>query len=194
MKLNETLPGRWVGLALALVFLSGCTPETNSVHYLTPAQQEAADKAALAERVRALGTKWDYYTEEDSIGNGTVKRAIVNSTNEVEFGSPYEGAQRGTLEIRQHPRYGKNVILSIRRGQFLCRTGGCSVTIQFDDQEYIYTYEAVEPASGSTTSLFINGYAAFLQHARKARRVRIEAQFFQESPQTFEFDVSGLKW
>lgn len=185
----------WIAAILGIVaFLSGCAPENASVHYLTPAQEEAASKAALEERTKSLGLKWDYYTEDDSIGNGTVKRAIVNSVNEIDFGFPYQGKQRGRLEIRTHPRYGKDVILAIDRGQFLCHTGGCSVTIQFDDEDYIYTYEATEPSSGSTTALFIRGYSPFLSHARKAQRVRVEAEFYQEGPRTFEFDVSGLKW
>ena len=103
------------------------------------------------------------------------------------------GAQRAWLQLRSHPRYGKHVILSIERGQFLCGIDPCNVTVRFD-QGTPQTYTALEPADHSTTVLFIRNYDRFLANLRKSRQVYLEAQFYQEGPRVFEFDVAGLKW
>ena len=35
---------------------------------------------------------------------------------------------------------------------------------------------------------------SFIDELRKAKRLKIEADFFQEGPRVFEFDVRGLNW
>jgi len=110
----------------------------------------------------------------------------------VEFGFPYTGSQRAILQLRIHPKYGKNAIISIEKGQFLCGFDGCSVSVKFDEGKP-QTYSVNEPADHSTTYLFLNNYDRFLAGVKKSTTVYIEAQFYQEASQVFEFYVSGLK-
>jgi hypothetical protein len=125
--------------------------------------------------------------------SGTVHRAVVNSQNEVDFGFPYQGAQRATLQLRTHPRWGKEVILSIARGQFLCRVQDCWVTVRYDDSPP-WQYSATGPADHSSTALFIPDYADVVRTLKKSNRVRIEAQIYQQGSPVFEFDTKDLKW
>ena len=118
--------------------------------------------------------------------------ALVQSTNTVEFGFPYSGPLHATLTLRTHPRYGKNVILSIERGQFLCRSyEDCTILVRFDDQKS-QSYSAVGAADNSTETIFIRNYARFVSSMQKAKTVRIAANIYQQGAPAFEFDVSGF--
>jgi hypothetical protein len=167
---------------------------------LTPEQQAEEQKrraqeveAKQEQEALALGLRWQYDESSEKMGRGTVKEATVRSLNEIQFGFPYSGAQRGTLHLRIHPKYGKDVMISIEKGQFLCGIYDCQVAVRFDNGK-AQNFSAVAPADHSTTMLFIRGYDRFLAGARKAKKVYIEAQFFQQGMRVFEFAISGLKW
>jgi hypothetical protein len=136
---------------------------------------------------------WVYHTSEDEMGRGTIRTARISSANTVSFGSPYEGPQHARLSLRVHPRYGKDVFLAVERGQFLCGLEDCTVEVSFDGAKP-QTYRVVEPSDHCTTMLFIQDYDSFVAKARKAKIVKIEAQFYEEGNRVFEFHVEGLKW
>jgi hypothetical protein len=167
---------------------------------LTPEQQVAEDNRRIQEEKErqeqiavALGLRWQYFEESDGMGRGTVKRAVIYSLNNVEFDFPYQGPQRAALELRIHPRYGHDVILSIQKGQFFCSSLNCRVAVRFDNNK-VQHFPTVRPADHSTTVLFLRNYSKFIAAARKSKKVRIEAQFFRQGTRVFEFDISGLKW
>ncbi|MDT3705485.1 MAG: zinc-ribbon domain-containing protein [Thiobacillus sp.] len=166
-----------------------------------PPEQQAAEKERLAkealakqeQHLQSLGLRWNYQDSPDKMGRGTVKLAYVRSLNEVEFDFPYKEPQRATLQLRKHPKYGNDVILDIERGQFLCRLDGCVVSVRFDQGKPL-TFSAVEPEDNSTTTIFISNYDRFVKNVRKAQKVSVEAQFFQEGNRVFEFETAGLNW
>lgn len=140
----------------------------------------------------APGSQWSYNQDEDPMGKGTTLFAQVQSTNSVMFSPPYDGPQHATLTLRTHPRHGKDIILGIERGQFLCRSyEDCNVLVRFDDKK-ASTYAGVGPADNSTESVFIRDYSRFVSNMLKARRVRISTEVYQEGAPVFEFDVSGF--
>ena len=61
---------------------------------------------------------WNYDESSEKMGRGTIKTATIWSLNEVNFDFPYSGAQRGMLQIRIHPRFGRDVTLSIKKDNF----------------------------------------------------------------------------
>lgn len=161
---------------------------------LTPEQRAAAANQQERESKERLGLIWQYSDTPDDMGRGNIKMAVVRSTNIINFGYPYNGFQRGELTLRKHPKYGKDVILSIDRGQFLCHSSDdCTVAVKFDNEKP-QVYIAVGPEDLSTTSLFIRNFDRFLNKAKKASTVSIEAKFYQEGPRVFTFEISGLKW
>lgn len=167
--------------------------EAQRLAALSPEQRAAEEAARRAALDRELGLVWRYREHQDAMTKGTIKSAIVRSLNNIDFAFPYQGSQRGELQLRRHPRYGSDVILSVDRGQFLCRLDDCTIAVRFDDRK-AQTYDVVEPADNSSTHLFVRNYSRFLGNVRKAKRAHIEAQFYQEGPRVFEFDVSGLEW
>lgn len=160
------------------------------------ASQPVAARAPAATpapaRAPVVVDHWHYLQDPDPMSKGKTYFAAVRSTNTVSFGFPYSGAQHATLTLRTHPRYGKDVILAIERGQFLCPSyDGCTVLVRFDDGKAT-RYSAAAPADNSTVSLFIRNYSQFVAHMEKAKRVRISAQVYQEGAPVFDFDVTGF--
>ena len=140
-----------------------------------------------------LGLKWNYQKSIDKISNKTIRYALVYSLNTLNFDFPYQGSQRALLQLRKHPRYGHDVILSIERGQFTCSYNSCKVTVRFDKGKPI-RYRATESSDYSTTELFINDYKGFVKRAKKSKKIYIEAEFYQEGFKVLEFDSEGLKF
>jgi len=123
------------------------------------------------------------------MAKGTIYHASVKSTNTVNFDFPYSGDQRGTLTLRTHPRYGRDVIFAIQKGQFQCPSyQGCKVLVRFDDAAPV-PYSAAGPEDNSTETVFIRDYSGFVGKMTKAKTVRISASIFQEGSPVFEFDV-----
>lgn len=157
--------------------------------------QAAVDEAAKAARAAAAAaaeearSPWIYSHDADEMGKGVTHFAMLESTNTVNFDFPYSGEQHGRLVLRLHPRHGKDVMLSVDKGQFNCRFDGCAVLVRFDDGE-ARKFTAVEPADNDSTVLFIEGFSRFYSSLKKAKRVRIEAEFYSEGLRTFDFDVS----
>lgn len=136
-------------------------------------------------------SRWRYSSRQDEMTSGKIREATVDSTNQLEFKFPYSGAQNATLELRQHPRFGKDVIVSIERGQFICSVTGCSVLVRFDDGPSM-RFNATGPSDYSSTALFISPYNKFYSNLIKAKQVRVSANFYQEGNQTLRFTVTGL--
>jgi hypothetical protein len=136
--------------------------------------------------------EWRASTYRDEASGHDGRDARIDSENVVDFRFPYAGPQRAQLQIDVHPRFGKRAILSVRRGQFICSVSGCSVNVRFDSGP-VHSFDAIGPADHSSTALFITNHPRFLASARKAKRVYIEAVFYQEGSRTFEFSLEGFQ-
>ena len=110
----------------------------------------------------------------------------------MNFDFPYSGEQHATLNLRVDPRYGKDVIFRIERGQILCHSyEDCTVLVRFDDGKAV-NYTAVGAADNSTETIFIRNYGRFVENMLKAKMVRISTNIYQEGAPVFEFDVSDF--
>jgi hypothetical protein len=135
---------------------------------------------------------WSYSHSDYTMGKGRVHRATAQSENTVNFGFPYAGAQRGTLIIRTHPKYGKDVVLTIERGQFLVRSYENSIArVRFDDGDQV-TYKVVGAEDHSTTSVFFRDYHGFIEKMLHAKRLRISIPVYQQGSPVFEFNVDDF--
>jgi hypothetical protein len=166
----------------------------NSLHDAAVENQRAAMKSVSATPTPAPapGAQWSYHQSDDDMSKGRVYEAHVDSSNTVSFAFPYGGEQHATLTIRTHPRFGKDVIFNIQRGQFLCRSyQNCGVLVRFDDQSAT-SYAGRGPSDNSTTTVFVLGYDAFVSRMLKAKTARISTEIYQEGNPVFEFDVTGF--
>jgi hypothetical protein len=133
----------------------------------------AAQAAAVAEAQR-LANKWTYQIDEDLMTSRKAKFATIKSENTVNFSVPYQGPQHGTLTLREHPRYGQDVIFSIDRGQLLCRSySDCEIRIRFDEGNP-ERWNAIGPEDNSTTHIFLRNESRFVQKLRVAKVVRLQ--------------------
>jgi hypothetical protein len=139
-------------------------------------------------------TTWLYDERPEPMGRGTIKHAMVMSTNTVIFAFPY-GPQEAIFHIRMHPSYGKSIMLRLLHGHFLCHTydDSCRVTVRIDGGKP-QSFRAVGPDDHSTETLFIHGYDQLLPQLRKAKKLQVEAMFYRDGRRVFEFDVAGLTW
>lgn len=144
------------------------------------------------EAIEAAAAPWSYYHTDDPMSKGKTHTATLSSSNTVEFGFPYGGTQHGRLTLRTDPKYGKDVIFKIEKGQILCPSyDSCRVLVRFDE-ENATSYTAVGAADNSTETIFIRNYSQFVEKMMKAKRVRISMNIYQEGAPVFDFDVSGF--
>lgn len=155
---------------------------------------EAAQRAqrdAVAAALATEAAKWRYSSSRDEMTGRDMKMAMIESENTVDFSSPYDGAQHGRLIIRSHPSYGRDVLLSIEKGQILCPSyDDCTVRVRFDEGKP-ENWTAAGAADHSSTTVFIRNYSRFLQRMRSAKVVRIQIPVYREGQPAFEFRVGG---
>ena len=137
---------------------------------------------------------WKYQKKIDEMSGKPVVYASLISSNTVNFKFPYNGNQNATLKLRNHPRFGKDVIFSIEKGQILSTNldGSISVLVRFDD-EAPKTFSANPSEDRSDNIIFIRNYEDFLNKLIKAKRLRISMSIYQEGSPVFEFDVSKFE-
>ena len=189
-QVDDAKAGAPVKLAAAesIVAKAPGSVEAAEVRPLIPDLQKAVEK--YNEDLKDRGS-WDYFSSTDPMSDKPVMYARVKSDNTFLFDFPYQGAQHATLSLRRHPKWGKDVILSIEKGQLLCSSYSCPVRVRFDD-EPARMYEGNEPADNSSESIFIPAYSTFASKLAKAKRVRIEVNVFKQGTLTTEFTVKGF--
>lgn len=181
--------------------LAAMTPEqkaaaqTAAAERQVAAEKAAAESAALAQEqsLIASGVRWRYSESADDMGRGTVRNAVVRSVNSEEFEFPYRGAQRGALQIRKHPVHGTDVIFFIERGQFMCEVYHCNLNVRYDERPPVEVH-AAKPADMKTTMVFLPNAKSLIRELHRSKKLRIEANYYNNGSRVFEFDVSGLEW
>jgi hypothetical protein len=118
------------------------------------------------------------------------KIACTTSTNELSFSFPYGGGSSGKLCFR---RKGKSLDawVSISAGQFLCGIESCALRLKFDDGG-IKSFGAVESSTHESNILFLESEARLLAFVQKSKKLKLEAQYYQEGSQVLFFDLGGL--
>lgn len=169
--------------------------ESSAPAVVKPLKTDTEPAASRAHAAQAPSTpsSWRYNETRDEMRGKATKFACTTSDNELNFDFPYSGGATAELCLRIDPKFGKDVILSIDKGQFMCSMFECSVSVKFDDGS-IQTFSAVDAADGKTNLIFIRNYGRFVASLRKARHLIIEANFFQEGRQQMKFTVGSLEW
>lgn len=165
----------------------------SSVRTVEPEADEPAAAPAPAEPVTPPS---DWVTQEtvDAMTDKTIRFACATSSNSVTLDFPY-GARSARICIRQHPKHGQDVYVTLSdSGQILCASyDGCTINVRFDDGE-VEKFSANGPSDNSSETVFISNDSRFISAARKASRIRVQLEFFQNGTHTFDFPARGLKW
>lgn len=143
---------------------------------------------ALVEDEKTNGP-WVYDAREDAMTGKRVMQAMIRSENTIDLDFPYQGAQHGSLLLRKHPKWGNDVILSIEKGQILCHSDDCDISVRFDDEQPV-TYSGNEPADNSSEVVFLP--YAMAKRMERAKRVRIQLTLFNNGTHVLEFNVKGF--
>jgi len=153
----------------------------------------AAETAGKETSGADSSTMWSYTSDTDKMTSKLSYNASISATNQLQFDAPYDGGSTASIFIRN--KNGKNdVMLSIDKGQFISDiVNGTKINIRFDSDPAI-TFTGLEPSDGSTTLLFIEETKKFLTHAKKAKKMIVQAEFYESGLREMEFNVAGLKW
>ena len=136
--------------------------------------------------------KWSYFSSDDPMASRPSHTASIQSENTVQFDFPYQGAQHATLTLRNHPSYGRDVFLTIERGQILCLSfEDCSIRVRFDEGP-AERWSGSGSSDNSSTIVFIRGYSRFMERMKRAKVVRVQIPVYEEGSPTFEFRVGGF--
>ena len=137
-----------------------------------------------------LSTKWEYTESKNEMTGKVAKVAFKSSVNTVNFYSPYQGVQHGTIMVIAEPNI---VIFYVEKGQVVCRGGRaygtCRVQVKFDDGEAIYV-DAKELGDTSTTIAFTE--TSFIKKLKESNKLMIEVEVYHNGNPVFTFDVGGL--
>ena len=154
---------------------------------------DATDVLVSAQIIPTPAQVWQYTETTDQMRGIVTSYATVQSTNQVDFDFPYRGGSTATLMLRRRDGELK-VLLTIDRGQFTCFDySGDKVAMRFDDG-LVYTYGCTRSADVRTDIIFLSPEHQILSQLRKAKRVVVEAQFFQAGRQQLTFNIADLKW
>lgn len=137
--------------------------------------------------------EWSYSRSSDEMRRTTTTFARNSSLNKVDLDFPYAGGTTATIVLRRQSQDGLKILLAVDRGQFVCGTSGCHVTIGFDCAPP-KKYSADEPADYSSKTLFLAPEAALLSKLRTAKKTIIEVGFYQSGQRQFAFNTSDLHW
>lgn len=145
----------------------------------------------LSSPVVNVPNRWEYTSRVDEVSNKPIQSANLTSNNVVELDFPHQGGTYADLEIRYHPRYNKDIIFSVNKGQLNCQYNNCFVSIRFDDGE-VSEYKVGEPSDRDSKTYFISNFNKTLNKIKRSKKMYIEVSFFQQGNRTFEFNTADL--
>lgn len=148
---------------------------------------------AFASFASMSAASWEIQSHRDKMDDKTTQSATVKSNNQLKFKFPYEHPDnRGEITI-YNPSSGGDFFLSVSKGQFLCHRSSCFVKVKFDNNKPEY-WQASPAASGRSDLIYVRGDAKLVQRARTAKKLLVEASFYQYGTEILEFDLQPLKW
>lgn len=187
----RNLPSLLIVAALWLGLVLGCASGNRS----SPTASERPGAQRPTNSTSTKSDPWDYSEPTDEMGRGRIFIAMVQSTNTISLGFPYEGEQHATLSIREHPQHGNDVYIKIEKGQLLDSDYNSKVMVRFDSDK-LMAFPSVRPADLSSETLFLRGSAfpVFIGRLKTAKTLRVEVPVYQAGNQVFVFDVEGFSW
>lgn len=142
----------------------------------------------------AAQAQWKQSTSTDQMTGKKTVIATIDSKNSLNLAFPYAGSNKGRLMIRSHPRHGLDVIFEVQKGQIMCHSDNCELLVRFDDEEP-QTLNGSRSTDNSSTVVFLPNAEAFVEAARRAKRILVQATYFRNGPQVLTFQsAKPLVW
>ena len=155
-------------------------------------------KSLLLFLVLASGSvfaQWAETKSTDAMTGKVITTATIKSSNSLNLAFPYQGNNFAELVIRQHPTSGLNVMVTIEKGQILCRSyRNCTIQARFDDKPAV-NFPGAEPADNSSDAVFLRNEGKFVNSAKSAKKILVQLNLYQGGSQVLEFNAqSPLAW
>ena len=132
---------------------------------------------------------WVYSEDSDKMTSKQTSTATIKSANSLQLDFPYKGANYGEITVRQHPSYGLDVIISIDKGQILCRSyDNCPIEIRFDEKPPI-RFSGNGAADNSSNVVFVSNEQRFISAAKTAKRILVRMNIYQAGAPVLEFNT-----
>lgn len=136
---------------------------------------------------------WRYQESTDAMRGTKSYSAHLYSTTVLQFQFPHQGGSRLMITAARYPDKPNAAAIAVTKGQFYCLTDGCVVHAKFDDKP-VQKFNAVRPAAGASDMIVIQDAARFIAQLTTAKRIIIEAPFYQYGDQQATFDTAPLTW
>ena len=150
---------------------------------------------ALMLMASGANANWGYSENTDRMTSKSTSAASITSDNSLRLDFPYKGDNYGRITVRQHPKYGLDVIIAIDKGQILCSSyNGCPVEIRFDDKPAM-RFSGTGPADNSNDTVFLSNAPRFISEAKKAKRILVSMNIYKSGAPLLEFSTTApLQW
>lgn len=158
----------------------------------TDTTTKSTNSEETAVKPEEASSKWTFTEEEDKMTSKKSYFATIDANEELQFDFPYDGGSTASLLIR-NKRGENNVMLQVSKGQFVAGVDGATLKIRMDNGP-AQAYSASEASDGSSNVLFIESANKFIKKLKTAKKVLIEAEFYDAGNRVMEFDVDGFKW
>ena len=155
------------------------------------------DKAikAIAEPVAGTAPpppSWSPWESTDDVTGKIEKSVSIRSNESVDLHFPYGPNIFARLVIRKHPRYGKDVIISLDKGQILCHSyDPCTLNVRFDSNPPIRV-SASPPSDGKSDTVFLSGFDRIVSNIKKSETMLVELPLYQDGNRTWTFNVKDF--
>lgn len=178
---------------VALLAFYSCTSTQSSQSGNDSTAVDASKKETTGANQDATTSKWSYSDDVDKMTSKKRYFASVDANELINFPAPYDGGSTATLTIRNMGE-GNEATLSVSKGQFnTSSVDGGSIKVRFDDAQPI-TFTTSEPSDGSSELAFIELPNKLIKKLKTAKKIIIQAEFYDSGFQTMEFNTDGFKW
>jgi len=139
-------------------------------------------------------SNWEYSSDIDKMTSDTVFDASLPAKEELQLQFPYNGGSVATVNVKK--KGGENsVFLYVTKGQLIAANamGNGTIKARFDNDKP-EQYSVVGASDYSPNYVFINSESKFIAKMKKAKRLILEAEFFNDGSRQMEFNIEGLSW
>jgi hypothetical protein len=173
----------------------GPTPPSSSETSETSETSESSQESTgvVSETQEEPKSNWLYEEDADKMTGDKSYYAICESTNTIEFDFPYNGGSTMGIQVRNRGK-GNDVLITISKGQFMSNYDNSEfLRAKFDDEQPM-NLSYIETADNSSDVIFVASANKFIAKLKTAKKLMLEAPFYDAGRQIGEFNLEGFEW
>jgi hypothetical protein len=190
---NTTIGKGWqIGVTAIIALIIIANIGDNEDKKSTANSLDSTRSEVQTENNKQNESNWIYYEDIDQMDNTKKTIASIESDNSLKFDFPY-GNSDFTLNIRKWKGQ-TDIYLTCTNCQFISGVmGEMTYRIKFDDEAPI-NISANYSTSGGANIVFFGNEKKFISKLKTAKKLIIEAQFYEVGYKQINFSTNGLRW